>query len=302
MVSYFIYRTFNAREQQPSLKEAAPYSAAPLAPKQIAIIKATVPVLQKHGTAITTYVLRKHSDRASGTQQRVQHSQPGQWSSSTRAGGCPFHKRFHIDEPGSLGPAVELICNKHASLYIHPDDYKIVGKYLLEAMKEVLGDVCIDNILDAWAAAYWALANIMIDRRVPCAQEGSESDEITSFYLKPVDGKPPPSFKPGHSQARAFKDHVQALEKKFPNMQVTFFTSTPSEHNQPGVDYHHLGRIDLQKLDTLADLHLDDPHTEFYICGPESFMAQIEGSLKTRGVGDDRIKMELFGTGGVPHN
>ncbi|RLL97863.1 hypothetical protein CFD26_105259 [Aspergillus turcosus] len=301
MVSYFIYRTFNAREQQPSLKEAAPYSAAPLAPKQIAIIKATVPVLQKHGTAITTYVLRKHSDRASGTQQRVQHSQPGQWSSSTRAGGCPFHKRFHIDEPGSLGPAVELICNKHASLYIHPDDYKIVGKYLLEAMKEVLGDVCIDNILDAWAAAYWALANIMIDRR---GKLYKESEGWTNWRQFRVPRKRKIHFIHGSrsSQARAFKDHVQALEKKFPNMQVTFFTSTPSEHNQPGVDYHHLGRIDLQKLDTLADLHLDDPHTEFYICGPESFMAQIEGSLKTRGVGDDRIKMELFGTGGVPHN
>ncbi|GIK05030.1 hypothetical protein Aspvir_009129 [Aspergillus viridinutans] len=265
----------------------------------------------------------------------------------------------------------------NASLYIQPDEYKIVGKYLLETMKEVLGDACTDDILDARAAAYWALADIMIAREGTLYKESQgwtnwrqfrvatkvrESDEITSFYLMPLDGKPLPNFKPGqyisvrvdvprlkypqarqyslsdaprsdyyrisvkkesglnprapgakrhpgyvstsctmsprkatslksltarkllpfHSQARAFKDRIQALGKKFPNMQVTFFTSTPSERDQPGVDYHHLGRIDLQKLDRSADLHLDDSRTEFYICSPQAFMAQMKGSLKAR--------------------
>ncbi|KAF7122607.1 hypothetical protein CNMCM5793_000632 [Aspergillus hiratsukae] len=402
MVSYFIYRTFNARAQQPSLKEAAPSSAAPLTPKQIALIKATVPHPELNNVFNTANQVNGHQARA--------------------LAGALFAYASHIDDVSALGPAVELICNKHASLYIQPDDYKIVGKYLLEAMKEVLGDACTDDVLDAWAAAYWALANIMIDREGTLYKESEgwtnwrhfhvarkvrESDEITSFYLKPVDGKPLPNFNPGQyisvrvnvprlkypqarqyslsdtprsdyyrisvkkesgldprapgakrhsryvsnvlhditkegdlvevshpcgdfflssaeashpivllsagrkihfihgsrtSQARAFKDHVQTLEKLFPNIQVTFFTSKPSEHDQPGVDYHHLGRIDLQKLNPSADLHLDDPHTEFYICGPESFMAQMEGSLKAKRVGDDRIKMELFGTGGVPHN
>ncbi|GFF51873.1 flavohemoprotein [Aspergillus udagawae] len=48
------------------------------------------------------------------------------------------------------------------------------------------------------------------------------------------------------SQARAFKYHVQALEEKLPTMQVTLFTSTPSDQDQPGVDYHRRGRGDLQ--------------------------------------------------------
>jgi nitric oxide dioxygenase len=442
MVGYFIYRTFKAQKQQPSLKETTPSSAAPLNPKQIALIKATVPVLQKHGNAITTRfyenMLTEHPElnNVFNTANQVNGHQ------ARALAGALFAYASHIDDLGALGPAVELICNKHASLYIQPDDYNIVGKYLLEAMKEVLGDACTDDVLDAWAAAYWALANIMIAREDTLYKESEgwtdwhqfrvakkvrESDEITSFYLKPVDSKPLPSFKPGQyisvrvnvprlkypqarqyslsdtprsdyyrisvkkesgldprapgakqhpgyvsnilhditkegdvvevshpcgdfflssaeashpivllsagvgvtpmisilnaltdrapnqrkihfihgsrtSQARAFKDHVQTLEKKFPNIQVTFFTSKPSDHDQPGVDYHHLGRIDLQKLDPSADLHLYEPHTEFYICGPESFMAQMEGSLKARGVGDDRIKMELFGTGGVPHN
>ncbi|RHZ56155.1 uncharacterized protein CDV56_106463 [Aspergillus thermomutatus] len=442
VAGYCIYRAFNAQQQQPSLKEAAPSSAAPLTPKQIEIIKATVPVLQEHGTAVTTAFYRNMLTEHPGLNNVFNTANQVNGHQARALAGALFAYASHIDDLGALGPAVELICNKHASLYIQPDDYKIVGKYLLEAMKEVLGDACTDDILDAWAAAYWALANIMIDRegslykqsqgwtnwrQFRVAKKVRESDEIISFYLTPVDGKPLPSFKPGQyisvrvdvpelkypqarqyslsdtprsdyyrisvkkesglnprapgakqhpgyvsnilhdvtkegdlvevshpcgdfflssteashpvvllsagvgvtplmsilntitdsassqrkihfvhgsrsSQARAFKDHVQALEKKFPNLQVTFFTSAPSDHDQPGVDYHHMGRIDLEKLDPSADLHLNDPRTEFYICGPESFMTQMEDSLKARGVGDDRIKMELFGTGGVPRN
>ena len=46
----------------------------------------------------------------------------------------------HIDDLSVLGSAVELIANKHASLYIQSEQYAVVGKYLLAAMKEVLGD------------------------------------------------------------------------------------------------------------------------------------------------------------------
>ncbi|EAW07100.1 putative flavohemoprotein [Aspergillus clavatus NRRL 1] len=443
VAGYCLYRIYNAQQHQPSLKESVPpSSAAPLTPEQIAIIKATVPVLKDHGTNITTVfyknMLTEHPDlnKVFNTANQVNGHQ------ARALAGALFAYASHIDDLGALGPAVELICNKHASLYIQPDDYKIVGKYLLEAMKQVLGDACTDEVLDAWGAAYWALANIMIDRegtlykesqgwtdwrKFRIAQKVPESDQITSFYLKPVDGKPLPAFKPGQyisvrvdvpqlkypqarqyslsdtprpdyyrisvkketgldpsapgakrqpgyvsnilhdvqkegdivevshpygdfflssaeaahpivllsagvgvtplmsilntlagsstvqrkihfihgsrtSQARAFKDHVQELEKKFPNLQVTFFTSKPSEQDQAGIDYHHLGRIDLQKLGDSADLYLDHPQTEFYICGPEGFMTEMEDCLKARGVGDDRIKLELFGTGGVPHN
>ncbi|GFG08445.1 hypothetical protein IFM5058_03927 [Aspergillus udagawae] len=341
MVGYLIYRTFNSRKQQPSLKEAAPSSAAPLTPKQIELMRATVPsILQEHGAAITTTfyrnMLTEHPELnyMFNTANQVNGHQAG-----AQVGALSAYAS-HIDDLDALSPAVELICNKHASLYIQPDDYKIVGKYLLKAIKEVLGDACTDDILDAWAAAYWALADIMIARegtlykdsqgwtnwrQFRVARKARELDEITSFYLRPVNGKPLPSDKPGQyisvrvyvpglkypqarqyspsdapcsdyyrisvkkesglnpwapgakrhpgyvsnvlhdvtkegslkrkiyfihgsrsSQARAFKYHIQALEEKLPTMQVTLFTSTPSNQDQPGVDYHRRGRGDLQ--------------------------------------------------------
>lgn len=105
-------------------------------------------------------------------------------------------------------------------------------------MKEVLGDACIDDILDAWAAAYWALVNIMIDhegklykesegwtnwRQFRVTRKVRESDEITSFYLKPVDGKPLPNFKPG--QYISVRIDVQQL--KYPQGRQYSVSDTP---------------------------------------------------------------------------
>lgn len=121
----------------------------------------------------------------------------------------------HIDDLGSLIPAVQLIVNKHVSLYVQPEQYKIVAKYLLEGMQQVLGEALTPDILDAWAAAYWQLANLLIAKEGELYQRDEgwtdwrdfrivrkepESSEITSFYLQPVaasSSSPLPPFLPG---------------------------------------------------------------------------------------------------------
>jgi nitric oxide dioxygenase len=101
------------------------------------------------------------------------------------------------------------------------------------------------------------------------------------------------------SRARAFKDHIAQLKKSHANLQATFFTSHPTENEQHGVDFDHVGRVDLSKLDASKDLFVDAPTTEYYICGPDKFMTDVQAALKEKGVAADRIKMELFGTGGI---
>ena len=54
------------------------------------------------------------------------------------------------------------IAHKHVSLGILPEHYPIVGKYLLGAIKEVLGDAATDEIIEAWAQAYGMIAEIFI--------------------------------------------------------------------------------------------------------------------------------------------
>jgi nitric oxide dioxygenase len=187
-----------------------------LTPEQVAIIKSTVPVLEAHGKTITTTfyanMLRAHPELNNifNTSNQVNGHQAGALAGSL----CAYAK--NIDDLGKLSPAVERITHKHASLFIREEHYSIVGTYLIQAMGEVLGAALTKDVKNAWAAAYWQLAKIMIDienalmksahgwtnwRDFVITRKQKESDEITSFYLesKSVEdqGKPLPSFRPG---------------------------------------------------------------------------------------------------------
>lgn len=187
--------------------------APALTPEQAAVIKATVPVLAQHGETITrkfyANMLGEHPELRNvfnNTHQATGH-QP------RALAGALYAYAANIDDLGKLSPAVELICHKHASLAIKAEQYEIVGSNLLRTMKEILGDAATPEIMGAWEAAYWQLADIMIGREkalydetaywhewqeFTIARKEKESEEITSFYFEPVDANLKlPRFKPG---------------------------------------------------------------------------------------------------------
>lgn len=125
-------------------------SVAGLTPSQLQLIKATVPVLVEHGQTITT-VFYKNMLAAHPELNNIFNVPNQRNGHQTRAlAGALFAYAANIDNLGALGPAVELICNKHASLYIQPEQYQIIGKHLIEAMGEVLGDALTPEIKEAW--------------------------------------------------------------------------------------------------------------------------------------------------------
>lgn len=188
-----------------------------LCAEQIALIKATVPLLESGGEALTTHfynlMLSEHPEvrplfnqahQASGEQPRA------------LANGVLMYAR-HIDRLEALGPLVGQIINKHVALQVLPEHYPIVGGCLLRAIREVLGaEIATDAVIDAWAAAYQQLADILIGneeqlyqakaetpggwrgaRRFRIARKVAESEEISSFHLQPEDGGPLLDFLPG---------------------------------------------------------------------------------------------------------
>lgn len=186
---------------------------ASLTPEQAQIIKATVPVLAEHGETITTKfyadMLEAHPELKNifnNTHQATGH-QP------RALAGSLYAYAANIDDLGKLSPAVELICHKHTSLHVKPEHYNVVGEHLLKTMATVLGDAATPAILGAWEAAYWQLANIMINKEdgmykevkgwadwkdFKIVRKEKESEEITSFYLQPVEsGFKLPIYKPG---------------------------------------------------------------------------------------------------------
>jgi nitric oxide dioxygenase len=184
---------------------------------QRTLVKATVPLLETGGEALTTHfyriLLAEHPEvrplfnaahQASGDQPRA------------LANGVLAYAR-HIDRLEALGGLATQIVNKHVALQVQAEHYPVVGACLLRAIREVLGaEVATDSVIDAWAAAYGQLADLLIGaeralydekaaapggwrgaRDFTVERKERESDEITSFHLVPADGGSPMAFRPG---------------------------------------------------------------------------------------------------------
>lgn len=204
-----------------------------LSDQTVSIVKATLPALAEHGTAITTVMYRRLFEDES-IRALFNHSNQG-------AGGAQVHALAaailgyaqNIDNLGALIPTVERIAQKHIGYHILPEHYPYVGKALLGAIKEVLGDAASDEVLTAWGEAYWFLADILKGREAvireaietspggwvgwrsfEIIEKKRESAVITSFTLRPKDGGPILRHKPGQYLTFRFDALGQTMMKR----------------------------------------------------------------------------------------
>jgi len=181
------------------------------------IVTATVPLLESGGEALTTHFYRILLDEHPEVRPLFnQASQANGEQPRALANGILMYAR-HIDRLDALGDLAAQIVNKHVALQILPEHYPIVGACLLRAIREVLGDeIATEAVLEAWSAAYDQLAKMLIGaeaalydqnasapggwrgaRGFRVVRKEAESNEITSFYLEPIDRQPILDFQPG---------------------------------------------------------------------------------------------------------
>lgn len=187
-----------------------------LSQETINIIKSTVPVLEEHGKTITTVFYKNMFDAHPELLNVFNHVNQSQGRQQTALANTVYAAAANIDNLEAIVPAVVQIAHKHKSLGITEDQYPIVGYHLLGAIKEVLGDAATPEIIEAWGEAYGVIADAFIGvekgmyDKAETMENGwrtfkpfkiekkiEESDVITSFYLKPVDGQKLPSYLPG---------------------------------------------------------------------------------------------------------
>lgn len=188
----------------------------PLSAETIALVQATVPALAAHGPVITRTMYRRLFVRED---IRALFNQANQGD-----GGAQVHALAaailayaqNIDNLGALTPVVERIAHKHVGFHILPEHYPFVADALLGAIAEVLGEAATPEIIKAWGEAYWFLAEILKGREAAIrgqllqleggwtgwrgfavADKVRESSVITSFVLRPIDGKPVLRHRPG---------------------------------------------------------------------------------------------------------
>ncbi|CAI9390267.1 NO-inducible flavohemoprotein [Niallia sp. Sow4_A1] len=187
-----------------------------LSQKTMEIIKSTVPVLQVHGTQITTVFYKNMFSAHPELLNIFNHANQAKGRQQTALANTVLAAAQNIDRLETIIPVVKQIAHKHRSLMIKAEHYPIVGEFLLKAIKEVLGDAATDEIIQAWADAYGAIAQVFIDIEKQMYEESAtksggwsdykefkiikkvkESDVITSFYLAPADGSSLPAYEAG---------------------------------------------------------------------------------------------------------
>lgn len=229
-----------------------------LSQNTIDIVKSTAPILQQHGDTLTKHFYQRMftynpevgpffnpANQSKGTQQRA-------------LAGAICAYAANIDNLEVLGGAVELIANKHASLMIKAEHYPVVGENLLASISEVLGEGATDEVIKAWGEAYGFLTDILVGRehqiynrsasknggwegfrKFIIDKKDRESINIVSFYLKPEDGGPLPSFLPG-----------QYITIRIPTHDGSTTMRNYSLSNKPGRDYF---RISVKREIAAAD-------------------------------------------------
>jgi nitric oxide dioxygenase len=229
-----------------------------LSDKTIEIVKAITPIVAANAEAIT----RRFYERMFEANPEVKaffnqsHQHSGGQQRALAGAICAYFS--HIDNLAALGPAVELIAQKHCSLGIQREQYPIVGKHLLDAIRDVMGDAANDEIMTAVEEAYGVLAEVFIGREAAIydhqrslaggwngyrqfvvERKTAESQNVTSFYLRPADGGLLPSFRPG----------------QYITIRIDHPTTPTSPRNyslsdRPGLDYF---RISVKREDSLID-------------------------------------------------
>lgn len=188
----------------------------PISEHTIALVKATVPALEAHGLDIVREMYSRmfENPEIRDLFNQSHHGDSGSQPKALTAAILAYAS--NIDNLSALAPAVERIAQKHVGLQILPEHYPHVGEALLGAIKAVLGDAATEEVLEAWGEAYWFLANILIAREervyheLATAEGGwsgwrdfrvdkviRESSVISSFILRPVDGRAVIRHKPG---------------------------------------------------------------------------------------------------------
>lgn len=165
------------------------------------IVKATVPVLEQHGVDITKTFYRNMLDdhkellNIFNRVNQVKGAQPTALATTVLAAAK------HIDNLEAVLPHVEQIGHKHRALQIQPEHYPIVGKHLLNAIRQVLGDAASPEILNAWGEAYGVIADVFITVEKKLYENASwpgwkpfrvtnrehVADEIVEFTVKPTE-------------------------------------------------------------------------------------------------------------------
>jgi nitric oxide dioxygenase len=150
-----------------------------LTDEQKKVVKSTAPVLKENGKKIATIFYKKIQDAHPELRNFFNQTNQTSGSQPMALAHTLYCAAEHIESLETLMPQVEQIANKHRALLVKPEHYPIVGKFLLEAIAEFLGDKATPEILESWKATYSVISGIFIglEKKMYADLGGDERDK-----------------------------------------------------------------------------------------------------------------------------
>ncbi|GAA1822740.1 globin domain-containing protein [Actinomadura chokoriensis] len=181
------------------------------------IVRATLPAVGANGAEITG---RFYSAMfAAHPELRHLFNQGNQANGEQRRALAGSVAAFagHLVNPDSGTPFQQMlprIAHKHASLGIRPEQYTVVGRHLMGAVADVLGDAVTPEVHAAWSEVYWLFATLLIAEEARLYRDAAcdpaapyrpwrvvdrrdEAEDVFSLVLEPADGGEVPAHRPG---------------------------------------------------------------------------------------------------------
>ncbi|HET7396966.1 MAG TPA: globin domain-containing protein [Intrasporangium sp.] len=187
-----------------------------LAPASEAVVRATAGVVAQHAEEITARfypsMFRAHPELLRVFNQGNQAT--GEQSRALAASVVAYAVQLIDPDAPSFAHVLRRIAYKHVSLGIRPEQYTIVGRHLLGAVADVLGEAVTPEVAAAWNEVYWLFAMQLgaeearlyvqagVDPAHPLrpyrvVRRIDEAHDIISLVLEPADGAPLPAIDPG---------------------------------------------------------------------------------------------------------
>ncbi len=131
--------------------------------RTIDIVKSTVPVLKERGIEVTKTFYRLMFTNNPEVRPLFNDDRQKSGEQAKALAMSILASAQNIDNLENIMPVVKKIGQSHVNAKVKAEHYPIVGKNLLLALREVLGDAATPEVIDAWGKAYEVLAKIFID-------------------------------------------------------------------------------------------------------------------------------------------
>jgi Hemoglobin-like flavoprotein len=82
-----------------------------------------------------------------------------------RFGGEMFAVAENIDRLNLISDLLDRIAHRHLAEGWTPDQYPVVLKAMLPAIRDVLGEGASDRVLDAWREGYWRFVGQLLEKQ-----------------------------------------------------------------------------------------------------------------------------------------